>query len=653
MRAKRIGAAAVVALSLVSMLSVGNPARATVMCADASKQGCWSVPFSPFGKYDAQPPKTVEQSMEYPAAVSMAMMPTGRLVYWNGLTGLEDSAGPLPLDVGRSAKLDNAMILDLQDPAGTPAFYTPTNATGGGTHGMFCADQRLLANGQVIVAGGTDWKTDVSIQPVTGPAGPSGLSELYGSDQTRLYSDSGAPCADEAACAAAGFEYDPARNMQFRRWYPAMVTLPDGKIAVFGGVEKLLWNTKAGVLWPARDQQPRNVPEVEVYDPKTERWTKQHHMANRSLPLFARMFLLPSGEVLYTGVGQMWGPTGEDAGNYDDLNDFSTGEVGWNWRATYQPTAQSWIQQDDMGLVGARSGAVTVALPLRPPYKKAQFLVAGGTIGVSPSTLVATKLTEIITAQDTNFDKYWETTSRQASDLNNPRWFSSGVVLPNGDVVAVSGADKDEVHVPGFEVPVRQAEVWDANLEKWFPLKTSGRDRTYHNSAILLPDGSVLVGGHAPINQGYGPKGVTNEGTPFANNLKDPSFERLYPPYLFKGERPNVTVSQAESEWGSTLSFITDGGADVEKVVLKSLPTTTHITTPDDRTVELPFTSAGDVHTAGIPENRAVLPPGYYYLFGLSKAGVPSVATIVRIADDANPFKASAPVTLGDQAIAR
>ena len=54
--------------------------------------------------------------------------------------------------------------------------------------------------------------------------------------------------------------------------------------------------------------------------------------------------------------------------------------------------------------------------------------------------------------------------------------------------------------------------------------------------------------------------------------------------------------------------------------------------------VELPgFEQSGANVHAQIPSNRAVLPPGYYYVFAVSQSGTPSVATIVQITDPRRP----------------
>ena len=101
------------------------------------------------------------------------------------------------------------------------------------------------------------------------------------------------------------------------------------------------------------------------------------------------------------------------------------------------------------------------------------------------------------------------------------------------------------------------------NGKEWVPLAKAGRVRTYHNSAILLPDGSILVGGHSPINTGYGAKGDNSaEAVTGTNNLKDPSLEILKPPYLFRGPRPKITDAQRGIRWGERFSI----GADASRL---------------------------------------------------------------------------------------
>ena len=93
--------------------------------------------------------------------------------------------------------------------------------------------------------------------------------------------------------------------------------------------------------------------------------------------------------------------------------------------------------------------------------------------------------------------------SRNTGSLNAPRWYGTGVLLPTGEALVFSGADRDEVLLPGTAEPVTTPELFDPETETWTPVAQQGRARTYHNTALLLPDGRVLVGGHAPIPTGY------------------------------------------------------------------------------------------------------------------------------------------------------
>jgi hypothetical protein len=82
-----------------------------------------------------------------------------------------------------------------------------------------------LVDGRIIAVGGTDYYNDPSI-----PGTDYGIAELEGLHNARIY--------------------DPATNrwtqsgsMHYGRWYPWLVTLPDGKILVTSGVSKLLNRT--------------------------------------------------------------------------------------------------------------------------------------------------------------------------------------------------------------------------------------------------------------------------------------------------------------------------------------------------------------------------------------------------------------------------
>ncbi|HLW18523.1 MAG TPA: galactose oxidase-like domain-containing protein [Actinomycetota bacterium] len=651
MRTKRLRVTTTL-LALATLGSILSGAMTTARAATPScaAQGCWTAPFSPFHKFDNAPPQTVAESELYPAAASQVMLPDGQVLYWNGLQNIE-GCGQLPVPANAGACLGNAKseILDLRASAPlTPAFM-PVAVPAGNHDDLFCSDQRLLENGTVLDTGGTYWATEEP-KGGTGIAGADGLGELYGSKNTRVFNPSTGQWTTYTSAMHTG------------RWYPTMLTLPSGDEFVAGGVTKLLWNSSImtqieDAIGNTQYEQatfplPENVQTTETWSLAHGGWSQNPAKDNVELPLFGRLHLLPDGEIFFSSNGQQWGPAGE-----------SINELNWNNMMLFDPsqigksTDQGW-RKVGMFPLGATSGAAEVMMPLDAStptgLNTVHILVAGGALGVAPDTYLAQSMSQMITL--TKSSSGWNESSAMTGNLNNRRWFSSSVLLPNGQVVVFSGADKDEVILPGSEVPVHQAELFDPATNKWTALSSSVRDRTYHNSAILLPDGSILVGGHAPINQGYGGTGnaLPLDTLGFAHNLKDPSFERFFPPYLYAGPRPELNASQAHATWGGTLhAEIAPGSAAIDHFVLTRLPAQTHITDADARTVILGAGQrSGNSVSLNIPNNRAALTPGFYYLFAISPKGVPSVATIVQIADPHYYTGASSatPVDLATQA---
>ncbi|MEA2447485.1 MAG: hypothetical protein QOK47_1122 [Actinomycetota bacterium] len=573
---------------------VPNPAEA----------GQFSAPFSEIPLFAERPPASNAEASRIPTAVSAAMLPDGRIIYWGGLEGIENAGAPIAADGGRTVINSRTRILDLRD--GTPKWSTPSPEDGA-KDDLFCADQRLLVDGRLLAVGGTVWKPDpVDLSPATGEGGPGGTVELFGSDQVTLFD----PATEEWT--------RNAHMMANPRWYPTATTMGNGKILIVSGVARLIYNFSG-----------LNVQATETFDPATGSVTDNGQTGSTSLPLFARMHLLPDGKVFYDGVGQMWGPFGQSAD-----------EALWAFHKAYDPQKKTWTNYG-MGSYGARSGALSVLLPLKPPYKEARILIAGGTLGSSPGSYLANDLTEIVTVAD------GASTSETGPALNNRRWYSSSVLLPDGNVVALSGADRDEVILPGSETPVTEAEIFDG--ESWTSLASAHRIRTYHNSAMLLPDGSILVGGHAPINTGYGGSG-DNSAQPVTgtNNFKDPSFEIFKPPYLFRGPRSTITHVQKGIAWGNDFKVTTPDASDVKKVVLMHMPAVTHITDADQRSIELDFdvASNGTLNVKAPPSGN-VAPPGYYYLFLMTDNGeglTPSNARILRVWDNEIQSAALAPM---------
>ena len=554
------------------------------------------------------------------------MLANGHILYWNNLEGTENIKLNTVAEAGDAAANSQSRVLTLGP--GGPSWAVPSPSDGGAkdeaqyafpglsgssnqdpNHGndadLFCSDQVQLADGTILATGGTNWYSEPQV-----PGTPYGVAELQGVKGTRIFHP------DTLSWTQSG-------SMNFGRWYPGLVTLPNGNVFVASGVTKLI-----KPVYPDRPADSgTNVTQTETYDPAKGTWTDNGAAAKRSLPLFPRMHLLPDGKVFYDGAGQVFSPDGQA---YD--------EAMWNVDGVYDPATKAW---KDVGIPGIgtaapgfRGSTFSIMLPLAPPYTSASFLSAGGVLFPTPGSYVANPFSNINTVDTAKGDAL---STKATGNLNHPRWYSSAVQLPDGTVAAFSGADRDEVVGPGTEIPVQQAEIFDPATGKWTVAATQNHPRTYHNTAVLLPDGRVLVGGHAPIPTLY----TKNQDLPgpFSPNHRDPSFEIFSPPYLFRGPRPTITHVDSSLGYERTITVVTPDAATIDHAVLVRNTAVTHLTDGDQRSVILPVVhrADGSVELAA-PPDASVAPPGPYLLFldtKTDKGMVPSVAAQVFVGADA------------------
>ncbi len=601
-----------------------------------------------------------------PAAMATAVLANGRVLFWDGLEGMNRVQYNTVAEFGDVAQNDQSRVATISGNGAT--FKTPSNETGAGTGGhadgvnallpdqfivdspgndydLFCSPLVQLPDGRVLSAGGTKYYLEPG---VTTPTGKSfGVSELQGLKATRIFVPNGSGGAWQSAPGASDLHYG--------RWYPTLVTLSNGHVFIASGVTKLLKPLYNDGRPPA--DSGRNVVETETFDPGTNRWTLNHSKnaggdptlgdgSQKSLPLFPRLHLLPDGKVYYDAAGQTDNPAGE---GYD--------EVTWAFAKLYDPATQTWSNmnaQTVTGLplvggvpLGFRGSGFSVLLPLtyQDGYAKARVFNGGGVIGPTPGAYVGENDTTINTIDTAHGDAL---TSTAGPTLLNKRWYGSAVVLPDGEVFVTSGASRDEVDGPGSGEPIYQTELIDPSLGtiKAGPELASDHGRTYHNSAVLLPDGRVLIGGHAPINTLYAYQTDQLADTlGFSKPEADSTFQIYSPPYLRYPApgggtvpQPRITAADTTARWGQPLHISSPDAAGIGKVVLVRDPSVTHLEDADQRTVELKISSnQGGAITAAVP-GAAVLPPGPYMLFierGVSVDGhtryVPSVSRPVRI----------------------
>ena len=175
------------------------------------------------------------------------------------------------------------------------------------------------------------------------------------------------------------------------------------------------------------------------------------------------------------------------------------------------------------------------------------------------------------------------------------------------------------------------AELWDPVTETWKVVAALKTGREYHSTALLLPDGRVLMAGGGQL-----PGRATN----ITNG------EIYSPPYLFKGTRPTISAAPSLVQYGANFTVSTPNAASIQKVALIRTPSVTHAFDENQRYVPLSFTVGSGQLTVQAPTNGNTAPPGYYMLFVVNGSGVPSVASFIRFPA---PYEdTQAPSTPGD-----
>jgi hypothetical protein len=306
-------------------------------------------------------------------------------------------------------------------------------------------------------------------------------------------------------------------------------------------------------------------------------------------PLYPRMHLLPSGKVFYSG---------------------STTSSRY-----FDPSAHTWS-----GVVattnysGTRTYGTSVLLPLTPAnnYKPVVMIMGGG----NP----ATNTTELIDLSAAT--PKWV----YGPNMSQPRIEMNATILPNGKVVALGGSLNDE----DTTTASLNADLYDPATNTFSSAGQNAFARLYHSNSLLLPDATVLFIGGNPARGTY-----------------EQHIEIYTPAYLFNSNgslatRPSFTgVSSTGIGYGSAFQVQTADAANISSVVLMRAGAPTHAFDMEQRLVALSFTAGSGVLNVTAPPNGNIAPQGYYMLFLLNGAGVPSLAQFVQL----TPAPADVPPT--------
>lgn len=373
--------------------------------------------------------------------------------------------------------------------------------------------------------------------------------------------------------ALTSYTFNPANNqwaaqpnMTVGRWYPTTTQLANNQVVITSGYDETGSNTltgKVSLFTPSTD--PNGVGtmgEIAPLDPTG---------------FYPFQYVLPDSQMLQAGPSL--------------YSSFLLRSNPWSWNRYPAMLASHFGYGNGVSYTDA---SVTPA--------RQTIMIAGGVQG----------------AAATSDNEYMDGFNPAAGWRSFPHWLhprrnGHTVILADGGLLTLGGNASGSSL---YDQPVFQAELYARPPSDvtgaWTDVATHSIQAAYHSSAILLPDGRVLL--------------TEDDMGPAADNRV-----QIYsPPYLFKGQRPRITNAPANLTRGQSFTLNTDSGG-IAAVLLIAPGATTHGNDMHQRAIRLRQTGKGSTMSVTLPPQAGLLPPGYYMLFAVNGKGVPSQARFVRV----------------------
>lgn len=332
-------------------------------------------------------------------------------------------------------------------------------------------------------------------------------------------------------------------------------------------------------------------------------------------PNNAERWTRDQGWIRLTGIN--WGPIAGAAGF--ESNWWPYNFLAPNGKIFHAgPTdAMHWV--DPTGLGSIETTNLTVPGNTYPKhaavamFDEGKIIVAGGAADTGGGS---TDAAYILDLNNTNAEV------RSTNPMEFPRRFSNPVMLPNGEFLVIGGNTSGQKF--NDTGTILTPEVWNPDTGQWRQMSDMAVPRNYHSISLLLTDGRVLAAGGGLC----GCSADHQDGEIFS------------PPYLFNPDgtlatRPEILNAPSVIEYGQSFSVTATPG--LNKFSLVKMIATTHALSTDIRYLSLDFTedNPGE-YLVESHDNRNVMTPGYWMLFGLDSQGVPSISSVVLVSAEGN-----------------
>ena len=202
-------------------------------------------------------------------------------------------------------------------------------------------------------------------------------------------------------------------------------------------------------------------------------------------------------------------------------------------------------------------------------------------------------------------------TYQPVAPLHHARMHLTATLLPDRTVLVNGGAMMEE----SAAMAAFDAEIFDPVTRTWTMGATSRVARLYHSVALLVPDGRVVTAGSNPVRR-----------------TEELRIEVYWPPYLFRGARPTITLADTTAGYGETLDATVTGDRPLRWLSLVRPGAGTHSSDNEQRLVDVAFTAqTGDQVGVQLPPGPELAPPGWYMLFAVDQDGIPSDAAWLHL----------------------
>ena len=365
-------------------------------------------------------------------------------------------------------------------------------------------------------------------------------------------------------------------DMSRGRWYPTVTQMADNRVVITSGIDE----TGTSAI--------NNVVEILTPDPNIDGiGTLKAVSLHNSSGLYPLQFLMPSGKM------QEAGPSAASSFQFDP--------VTFNWSNVPAMGSDHYYLGNGVSYTDA-----SLASPQQ------LIMVAGGYSYSDVPPLVSKPLAANEYLDGFNPAAGWA----PYPAWKTPRHNANTVLLPDGTMLTVGGNQG----LYGYNDSVFETELYNKpalnRTGSWMPMSKHTVQAAYHSTAILLPDATVLL---------------SQDDMDYSAQAAFQHKAQVYsPPYLFKGPQPKITSAPSSVRNGQSFFVTTDRGG-MTSAMLVAPAATTHGNDMHQRAIKLKVAPSTNGIGITMPTSSAVTPPGYYMLFVMDSAGIPSVAKFVRV----------------------